>query len=306
MRAKISHHFRENAVGYVALFVALSASAYALPGHNNVRSDDIKDGQVKLGDLAVDSVDPSKVVDNSLSGADIAEETLGEVPSASTAESAQSAQTAQSAASADTAATAQNAATLDNLDSTDFLRTNAQSGGDLAGPFSNLQIGAGKVGTAEVDGSLTGADIADSFSGSDDVNADAVDGRSILELLHRSGAQSGGVQQFPTFFDYEVNTTGPATTLELDRIELRTTGTLGQFKICSNSANTIPVVRYVMGVRTVPTVEANGSCTATFTVNAGEDFEIAGASVIVWGFNASSSAPAGAFWDVFAIDPTLG
>ena len=39
-------------VALVALFVALGGSAVALQGHNSVRSDDIKNGQVKEPDLA--------------------------------------------------------------------------------------------------------------------------------------------------------------------------------------------------------------------------------------------------------------
>ena len=184
----VSNHIRSNIVGYVALFVALSASAYALPGsntvnsgdivNNQVRSADIGDGQVATADLANGSVNSAKVannsltgadigngrigaldlangsvgsgkvVDNSLSGADVAESTFGQVPSAQ---------------SADTATTAANADTLDSLNSTDFLGTSAQAGGDLGGPLSNLQIAGNTVGTSEVaDNSLTGGDIDES------------------------------------------------------------------------------------------------------------------------------------------------
>lgn len=53
---------------------------------------------------------------------------------------------------------------LDGLDSLDFLRSNAAAGGDLSGTFPALQIKANAVGTAEVDGTLTGADVADTNS----------------------------------------------------------------------------------------------------------------------------------------------
>ena len=71
MSSRLTAHVRSNVVGYVALFIALSAGAYAagLP-RNSVKSKQIKDGQVKLTDLAADSVDGSKVVNGSLSGAD--------------------------------------------------------------------------------------------------------------------------------------------------------------------------------------------------------------------------------------------
>jgi hypothetical protein len=44
-------HIRTNVVAYVALFVALSATAYALPGGNTVDSGDVKAGQVKTRNL---------------------------------------------------------------------------------------------------------------------------------------------------------------------------------------------------------------------------------------------------------------
>jgi hypothetical protein len=78
----ISQHIRGNVVGYVALFFALSASAYALPGTNTVdtgdivngqvRSPDIGAGQVGTTDLANNSVNSLKVANNSVTGGDIA------------------------------------------------------------------------------------------------------------------------------------------------------------------------------------------------------------------------------------------
>jgi hypothetical protein len=78
----ISQHIRGNVVGYVALFFALSASAYALPGTNSVDTGDIVNGQVKspdigvgqvgTSDLASNSVNSVKVASNSLTGADVA------------------------------------------------------------------------------------------------------------------------------------------------------------------------------------------------------------------------------------------
>ena len=44
----IRNHLRSNVVGYLALFVALSGTAVALPATNTVFSDDIVNGR---GDL---------------------------------------------------------------------------------------------------------------------------------------------------------------------------------------------------------------------------------------------------------------
>lgn len=69
---------RNNLVGFLALFVALSAGAYAVTvaPKNSVVSKSIKNGQVKKADLKANSVTPDKVPDNSMTGADINESTL--------------------------------------------------------------------------------------------------------------------------------------------------------------------------------------------------------------------------------------
>ncbi len=48
----IRNHLRSNVVGYLALFVALSGTAVALPATNTVFSDDIVNGQVKSKDIS--------------------------------------------------------------------------------------------------------------------------------------------------------------------------------------------------------------------------------------------------------------
>lgn len=77
-------------VAYVALFIALGSTAWALHA-NSVRSRHIVDHQVKTQDLGPNSVNSAKVANNSLSGADINESTLagvlrfgGTIPSGTT------------------------------------------------------------------------------------------------------------------------------------------------------------------------------------------------------------------------------
>lgn len=73
----LSHHLRNNVVGYVALFLALTAGAYAagLP-KNSVKSKQIKNGQVRAADIGPGAVDGSKVADDTLTGADVLEASL--------------------------------------------------------------------------------------------------------------------------------------------------------------------------------------------------------------------------------------
>ena len=61
---------------------------------------------------------------------------------------------------------------LDGLDSTDFLRSNANAGGDLGGPFAALQIGEEAVGTDEIE---------DDSIGTNDVAPNALSGQDIDE-----------------------------------------------------------------------------------------------------------------------------
>jgi hypothetical protein len=95
------------ALAFVALLAALSGTAVALPGKNTVDSGDIKNGQVKTKDIRNNAVTTKKVKNNnlrsidvrnnSLTGADINEGSLGQVPSANTANSATNANTATTA-----------------------------------------------------------------------------------------------------------------------------------------------------------------------------------------------------------------
>jgi len=59
-------------VALIALIVALSGTAVALPGSNTVDSGDIKNGQVKRVDIATGAVTSSKVSNGSLQAKDFA------------------------------------------------------------------------------------------------------------------------------------------------------------------------------------------------------------------------------------------
>ena len=77
LSGRVREHIRDNVVGYIALFCfAVGGTALAAAPRDSVKSTSIRDGTVKLHDLAADSVDSSKVVDDSLTGADIQESSL--------------------------------------------------------------------------------------------------------------------------------------------------------------------------------------------------------------------------------------
>jgi hypothetical protein len=101
-------------VALIALFVALSGVGWAALSlkPNSITSKYLKNNR---------AVKNNDVVDDTLQGNKIAESTLGQVPSANTADSA------TTASSADTATTSGNADLLDGLNATDFLGANAKA-----------------------------------------------------------------------------------------------------------------------------------------------------------------------------------
>lgn len=86
MSAGIREHLRSNVVGYVGVFLALTATAWASVPRNSVRTVHIAKNAVKTGkiapghvrrsDLGRNAVNGAKVANDSLTGADINEATL--------------------------------------------------------------------------------------------------------------------------------------------------------------------------------------------------------------------------------------
>jgi hypothetical protein len=152
MGERIRGHIRSNLIGYVALFVALSGTAYAANTissadiiDNEVRNQDIRDGNVTAADLRTDSVSTAKIGDgqvrtvdvlnDDLTGADISESGLGIVP---------------------------NADKLDGKNSSEFLRSNFASAerlfDDDAGHLQGWDPDAADTSFTIVDPSVAGFD----------------------------------------------------------------------------------------------------------------------------------------------------
>ena len=87
MPSQVGAYLRRHHVALLALFVALSGTAYAaaqLP-KNSVRSRNIAPGQVKQSDIAMNAIDTAKVADGGLSAADFA---AGQLPQGAPGEDA--------------------------------------------------------------------------------------------------------------------------------------------------------------------------------------------------------------------------
>jgi hypothetical protein len=79
MSARIGSFIRHNVLGLVAIFIALSGTAYAThpDGANTISTGDIQDGQVQNADLGPNAVSTSKVFPNTLTSSDIAAGAVG-------------------------------------------------------------------------------------------------------------------------------------------------------------------------------------------------------------------------------------
>src|SRR3954453_1204710 len=93
----VSGWIRNNILGFVAIFIALTGTAVALPGTDTVESDDIIDGEVHNADIHAsavtsdkiglgqvdspqlhgDSVTANKIADGSVGASDVAPNALG-------------------------------------------------------------------------------------------------------------------------------------------------------------------------------------------------------------------------------------
>ena len=188
-------------IALVALFVALSGTAVALPGknrvdsndpkrgsigtraiaNNSVRSKDIRTGNVRSSDVLNDSLLSEDVKNDALTGDDINEGTLGTVPNATSATTATNANNANTVGNRtpaqlrSTAAFAQNGAVITSL-GTSFVTVvsttiNTQSTGLVQANGSAELVGATGLAEGRCRIQIDGVSGANLEGANDDVGA---------------------------------------------------------------------------------------------------------------------------------------
>ena len=194
----LSQHIRSNAVGYVAVFLALTGSAAALQGRNSVNSGDIKPRNVKRSDLAPNSVDSTKVRNGALLGEDFAPGQLPQGPQGATGPQgpAGSPDTSQEVLDklkqADGAGSGLDADSLDGLDSSAFLPAGTMVTGRRLIDDPTPGDGSSKVGTPYLTDTVS-VDVScaqDIFGGTDE--------RATISIFKRPGSDPISISAWRT------------------------------------------------------------------------------------------------------------
>jgi hypothetical protein len=109
-----------------------------------------------------------------------------------------------------------------------------------------------------------------------------------LSGVIRRGAAGTAFPSRLFFFSSFMNTVDGVRDIPFGQAKLQTTGTAGQFKVCTNTTATVGAfnfVVYVNGTRTAGSLNlaGSGSCSQVFDVGAGGDFQVSIRRVQIFG-----------------------
>ncbi len=192
MSSSISRTVRSNALGLVAIFIALTGTAIAAQtaATNSVLSRSIKNGQVKKPDLAGNAVrGDANVLDGTISGLDVLDDSLGadELANDSVGSPEVAANAIGNSEMADSAVGSAEVA-VDSL-AADDLGEDSVAASELA----NDSV----VGANVTDRSLGLVDVAVAHSGQIDVNLPSIPANSCVDkTLNVLGAQTTDIVVF--------------------------------------------------------------------------------------------------------------
>jgi hypothetical protein len=89
MSQRFRAHLRSNVVGYLAMFLALTGTAVALPGRNRIDRNDLQRRVVGPINVQRNAIRGFQLAPSSVGGFHVKENTLGKVPSAASADNAE-------------------------------------------------------------------------------------------------------------------------------------------------------------------------------------------------------------------------
>lgn len=115
-----------------------------------------------------------------------------------------------------------------------------------------------------------------------------------LSGVMRRGAAGTAFESGLFFFSYFMDTVNGVRDFPFGQAKLQTTGTAGQFKVCTNTTATVGAfnfVVYVNGTRTAGSLNlaGGGSCSQVFDAGAGGDFQVSIRRVQIFGVHSGDS-----------------